>query len=151
MGTRGAVYRSTAGSCRRWPRRALWFCVGCGAPRVEPGRRDRPPASDDEEPPSPATSAPEDACDSAPCAFDGVTTGVLGRLVVRIDEVRGAEVFPLTLPVRLHHVDGSLEDAVLRVSGEGETCAVRCEAEPVAVSFDPDGALDGVITIEAGS
>lgn len=130
----------------------LWFGVGCGAPRVDPaldgtGR----PHPTLEEPPSPATSAPEDAASLPAVRLRWRHDMSLGRLVVRIDEVRGAEVFPLTLPVRLHHVDGSLEDALLRVSGEGEACAVRCVEEPVAVSFDPDGALDGVITIESGS
>ncbi len=130
----------------------LWFGVGCGAPRVAPaldgnGR----PHPTLEGPPSPATSAPEDATSPPVVRLRWRHDESLGSLVVRIDEVRGAEVFPLTLPVRLHHVDGSLEDAVLLVNGEGEACAVRCAEEPVAVSFDPDGALDGVITIESGS
>lgn len=121
----------------------LSFGVGCGAPRgAAPPAREQPDRSPvaSEDPVSLPAVRPRWRHDTR-----------LGSVVVRIDEVRGTDVFPLTLPVRLHHVDGSLEDALLPMTGQGEACEIRCEEEPVAVSFDPDGALDGVITIEASS
>ena len=120
------------------------FGVSCGAPGgasgPAPGETDRSRA---------ASTAPGHVIDSAVVRLRWRHEASPGSLLVRIDEVRGVDVLPLTLPVRLHHVDGSLEDVLLPMTGQGETCEVRCEQEPVAVSFDPDGALERVTGIEA--
>ncbi|MEE2940423.1 MAG: hypothetical protein VX460_08565 [Planctomycetota bacterium] len=76
----------------------------------------------------------------------GVSCGAPGDGLARAGEERCHP--PFTLPVRLHHAGGSLEDALLPITRQGEIREVRCDEEPVAVSFDPYGALQRVITIE---
>lgn len=81
--------------------------------------------------------------------------GSRGRVLVRVDQVHAVQngapaAFPFTLPVRIHHGDGSLEDAEVRVTERRSLGEVACPDEPVAVTFDPDGALDGLVVIEEG-
>lgn len=79
--------------------------------------------------------------------------GARGRLLVRVDQVHTVAdgrpaAYPLTLPLRMHMADGSLGDAAVRVTDRRAVLEVPCAAEPLSVTFDPDGALDGLATVE---
>ena len=133
---------------------AALFSLGesYGAPGVAPGSVPEEQGHSQAASEAPGTTAgvaPEDVVDSAAIRLRWRHEARLGRVVVRIGEIRGVEVLPFMLPVRLQDEDGSLEDVLFPITDQGEICEVRCEEEPVAVSLDPEGALERVIAIEA--
>lgn len=74
------------------------------------------------------------------------------RLLVRVDQLHAVgegrpEAYPFTLSVRIVRGDGSLEDASVDVVARRDVLEVPCEGEPLSVSFDPDGALDGLVDL----
>ena len=97
-----------------------------------------------------ATPAPEHEASSAAARLRWRHEASIGSVIVRIDDARSDDAFPSTLPARLHQADVSPEDALPRMTDQGEAYEVRCEEELVAVSFDPDDALDGAIAAEVG-
>ncbi len=99
---------------------------------------------------TPATPAPEHEASSAAPRLRRRHGASADGVIVRIDEARGEDAFPSKSPVRLHHANGSPEDALLRTTDQCEAYEIRCGEMPVAGSVDPDDALDGVIATEVG-
>jgi len=80
--------------------------------------------------------------------------GERGRVLVRVDQVHAIEdgapaAYPFTLPVRIVSSSGAIVDGEVEVTERRSLLPLECDEEPVALTFDPDGALAGRVDLRS--
>ena len=80
--------------------------------------------------------------------------GERGRVLVRVDQVHAIEdgapaAYPFTLPIRLVSSSGAIVDGEVEVTERRSLLPLECDDEPVALTFDPDGALAGRVDLRS--